>query len=55
MCAKLSQQFVAILTEEGKKWSGKIEKVEEQFVQLRYDDSMLIHVPICMIEEVTMA
>jgi ribosome maturation factor RimP len=51
----LSQQFVAILTEEGKKWSGKIEKVEEKFVQLRYDDSMLIHVPICMIEEVTMA
>ncbi|SFF07677.1 hypothetical protein SAMN05216378_4992 [Paenibacillus catalpae] len=50
--AKIAQQDVAVLTNKGKWWSGKIEKVEDQFVQLRYDHNMLVHVPISTIEEV---
>ncbi|ACT01179.1 hypothetical protein [Paenibacillus sp. JDR-2] len=50
--AKIAQQSVAVRTNEGKMWSGTIEKVEEQFVQLRYQSNVLVHVPISVIEEV---
>ncbi|GLX71533.1 hypothetical protein [Paenibacillus glycanilyticus] len=50
--AKIAQQQVAVWTNEGKIWRGRIEKVEELFVQLRQDANLLIHVPISVIEEV---
>ncbi len=50
--AQIAQQSVAVRTSKGKVWSGKIEKVEEQFVQLRYQSNVLVHVPISVIEEV---
>ncbi|MCK9862576.1 hypothetical protein CFI03_028855 [Paenibacillus sp. ATY16] len=52
MHAQIAQQSVAVRTSKGKVWSGKIEKVEEQFVQLRYQSNVLVHVPISVIEEV---
>gem|GEM_PF-6199062 len=50
--AKIAQQAVAVVTNQGKVWSGTIEKVEDQFVQLRYRHNLLVHVPISVIEEV---
>ncbi|MCM3627569.1 hypothetical protein M3194_09340 [Paenibacillus glycanilyticus] len=51
--AKIAQQVVAVLTSDGKWWSGKVEKIEDYHVQLRLETNILIHVPIAVIEEVS--
>ncbi|NIK67825.1 MULTISPECIES: hypothetical protein [unclassified Paenibacillus] len=53
--AQIAQQAVAVRTNKGKTWSGKIEKVEDQFVQIRYESNLLVHLPISVIEEVRQA